>query len=239
MAGVTPLSVEAAPPALEPAPILVPAVAIPVEAAPAPEPEPAPIQVAAVPIRAEAVPAPEPEPAPIQVPAVAVPVEAVPAPQPAPAPIQVAAVPIRAEAVPAPAPAPVQVAADPLPAAAALPPAPPAAPVQVAAVREVEVSASPPAGPPPAPKDDRLEKRALELIRHGDISGARLMLERALADGSGQAAFHLAQTYDPVVLARWQVRGLRGDPVRARVLYGSALARGVEEAREHIVQLEE
>jgi len=52
----------------------------------------------------------------------------------------------------------------------------------------------------------------------GDVNGARLLLDRSLALGDERAAFRLAETYDPSVLAE---RGLRveGDAAKARTLY--------------------
>ncbi|GJD53514.1 hypothetical protein OPKNFCMD_6290 [Methylobacterium crusticola] len=91
--------------------------------------------------------------------------------------------------------------------------------------------ASPPMHPPPAaappvaivePGAAALVGRAEDLIRRGDISGARLVLERALSRNEPRAALLLAQTYDPNVLRTWKVRGLRPDPERAQSLYARA-----------------
>jgi len=76
--------------------------------------------------------------------------------------------------------------------------------------------------------------RAQELIRNRDISSARLVLERALATGSAEAAFQLAETYDPQVLSAWQVRGIIGDASRARQLYTKASESGVKIAEERL-----
>ncbi|BAU88679.1 hypothetical protein MPPM_0074 [Methylorubrum populi] len=69
---------------------------------------------------------------------------------------------------------------------------------------------------------DPLVERARGLIRLGDISGARLLLERAQARNAPNATFILAQTWDPDMLRRWSVRGLPGDPDLARTLYARA-----------------
>ncbi|MBE7203545.1 MAG: hypothetical protein INR70_37915 [Parafilimonas terrae] len=84
---------------------------------------------------------------------------------------------------------------------------------------------SPPLSQPSAqttPSVDPLVERARGLIRLGDISGARLLLERAQARNAPNATFLLAQTWDPAVLRAWNVRGLRADPDLARSLYAKA-----------------
>lgn len=74
----------------------------------------------------------------------------------------------------------------------------------------------------PAVQKDPLVERAKGLIRLGDISGARLLLERAQARNAPDATFLLAQTWDPAMLRSWKVRGLRSDPDLARSLYAKA-----------------
>ena len=74
--------------------------------------------------------------------------------------------------------------------------------------------------------------KANELIRSGDVSGARLLLERALETGSSESAFYLAQTYDPRILASWNVQGIRAEPDKARELYDRAQQGGVTKAKE-------
>lgn len=77
-----------------------------------------------------------------------------------------------------------------------------------------------------------LTARATGLLRQGDISAARAVLERAAELGSAQAHFALAETYDPNVLAKWGAYGTRSDAIRARELYAKAEAKGVTEAKE-------
>jgi hypothetical protein len=79
----------------------------------------------------------------------------------------------------------------------------------------------------------RILARVGELIRLRDVSGARLLLERAVETGDSKAAFMLAETYDPRVLARWGVR-MASDPQKARQLYEKASAGGIAEARERM-----
>lgn len=79
----------------------------------------------------------------------------------------------------------------------------------------------------PADARRRLTARAEELLKAGDISGARLLLERALEGGEERAALLLAQTYDPAVLSTWRNIGVRGDEEKARALYRRAEAAGI------------
>ena len=79
--------------------------------------------------------------------------------------------------------------------------------------------------------------RAEGLIAVGDIAAARRLAEYAAASGDGGAVFILATTFDPKQLARWRVRGVRGDIERARVLYRQALQRGVADAQSRLVAL--
>lgn len=48
-----------------------------------------------------------------------------------------------------------------------------------------------------------LVARAGALPGKGDIGAARIVLERAVEMGSAQASFALAETYDPLILAKW------------------------------------
>ena len=66
---------------------------------------------------------------------------------------------------------------------------------------------------------DRMIERAQKLIALADVNGGRLLLERSLSLGDERAAFPLAQTYDPRVLAERGVRGVQGDAAKARTLY--------------------
>jgi hypothetical protein len=79
--------------------------------------------------------------------------------------------------------------------------------------------------------------RASALLRQGDISAARIVLERAVEMGSVQASFSLAETYDPLILAKWRTLGTRGDAVRAQDLYAKADAAGMKEAKARIEAL--
>ena len=79
-----------------------------------------------------------------------------------------------------------------------------------------------------------LVARASSLLRQGDIGAARLVLERAVEIGSAQASFALAETYDPLILAKWGTYGTRGDARRAHDLYARADAEGIQEAKSRL-----
>ena len=85
--------------------------------------------------------------------------------------------------------------------------------------------------------EQRLLARANELLRQADISGARALLAHALERGSARAAFMLAETYDARVLQSWRVRGISGDPAKARELYQRAQAGGIGDAKARIEAL--
>jgi hypothetical protein len=86
-------------------------------------------------------------------------------------------------------------------------------------------------------EEQRLLARANALLRQGDISGTRLLLEHALERGSARAAFMLAETHDARVLRSWRARGISGDLTKARELYERAQAGGIEDAKERIETL--
>ena len=92
--------------------------------------------------------------------------------------------------------------------------------------------------PAEAPKaDDRLLVRGEELLRKGDVSGARLLLEKSLESGHARAAFLLAETFDPNVLSKLGVMGIRGDAAKARDYYAQAQALGILQAGERLEAL--
>jgi hypothetical protein len=80
----------------------------------------------------------------------------------------------------------------------------------------------------------RLMARASTLLAQGNVSAARIVLERAVEKGSPSASFALAETYDPHVLSRW---GGRGDAAKARDLYTRARDGGVQEAKDRLKAL--
>lgn len=84
---------------------------------------------------------------------------------------------------------------------------------------------------PSEPNPATLVERAEQLIRTGNISGARRLLERAMARDEPRAAFLLAQTCDPKMLRMWKVLGLQPDPERARSLYARAGRDGITDPK--------
>ncbi len=76
--------------------------------------------------------------------------------------------------------------------------------------------------------------RASVLRGQGDIGSARIVLERAAETGNAQANFALAETYDPLILAKWGTFGTRGDATKARELYARAAAGGSGEAKQRL-----
>lgn len=85
----------------------------------------------------------------------------------------------------------------------------------------------------------RLDEKAMIrlgelLLDTGDVAGARAVLERAAAGGSGQAAFRLAETYDPARLSGVGLQPAAGDTAAARRWYEKASSLGNTQAPERI-----
>lgn len=131
-----------------------------------------------------------------------------------------------------------------LPASAATPPnaqlttgtASTGADAKVIAPADRSVAAS--AAPRPLANEERLLARANALLQQADINAARGLLEYVLGHGSAQAAFMLAETYDPHVLQSWDARGVAGDSAKARELYERARSGGIHDADGRIKGLE-
>ena len=80
----------------------------------------------------------------------------------------------------------------------------------------------------------KLIERATGLLVQGNISAARIVLERAADKGNARASFMLAETYDPVILSAWGTFGTRGEAAKAREHYSKAQAGGVQEAKDRL-----
>ena len=110
-------------------------------------------------------------------------------------------------------------------------------------VRPVEAPAaaaapSTPARRGPAPTEVAAYiARARAKIQQGDIAAARRLLERASDSDEGEAWFVLAETYDPQMLARWGVLGIKPDLEKAKTLYQEAERRGAKGAKERLLAI--
>jgi hypothetical protein len=124
---------------------------------------------------------------------------------------------------------------------AALPPA--AVPVVTVPVAAAPAAAVPAAAPPAARRIDPEElatllKRAKSLIAIGDFAPARLLLKRAADAQEASAALLLAQTYDPAVLGKQDMRSIAPDPALAREWYQKAARYGSVDAQQRLSQMQ-
>ena len=76
-----------------------------------------------------------------------------------------------------------------------------------------------------------------DFIKAGDLSSARLLLQRAVEAGSMQAALTLAGTFDPNVLATYSFKDGAADIAMARLWYERAEQLGSSEAPQRLRQL--
>jgi hypothetical protein len=137
-----------------------------------------------------------------------------------------------------------------LPPAAVAPPAaapPAAAPAAVTALPPATAFPPPTADlPAAAPTVKRLAadevaalmKRAKGLIAIGDFAPARLLLKRAADAQEAGAALLLAQTYDPAVLGKQDMRSITPDPAKAREWYQKAAQYGSVDAQQRLSQMQ-
>jgi hypothetical protein len=116
---------------------------------------------------------------------------------------------------------------------------PPAPPVVQVPPPPVVAAVAPTPEPPPAParsRADDLLTQAKRLIESKDIAGARELLQTSDTASSGPLTFMLAETYDPSMLAIWQVKpdGISANPERARALYTKARDLGETRAQQRL-----
>jgi len=109
------------------------------------------------------------------------------------------------------------------------------------ALRSTSPAAGEPVVAPPARKLDpdelaTLINRAKILVAAGDISPARLLLERAAEAQEPTAALMLARTYDPDVLRTENARNILPDPAMARIWYQKAAQLGSADAQHRLSQ---
>jgi hypothetical protein len=112
-----------------------------------------------------------------------------------------------------------------------------------AEAQQPAAAAAPAAAAPPARRMDAdelatLMTRAKTLLASGDISPARLLLERAAEAQEASAALMLAQTYDPTVLGAQDIRNITPDPALARSWYQRAAQLGSVDAQRRLTQLQ-
>jgi hypothetical protein len=115
-------------------------------------------------------------------------------------------------------------------------------------LRQPTLAPAPIVAPPiaPAPKVEKIDpdtlagmmSRAKSLMAIGDISSARLLLERAAEAQQADAAFMLGQTYDPAVLGSQDIRSITPDPAMARNWYQKAAQLGSADAQQRLVQMQ-
>jgi len=123
-------------------------------------------------------------------------------------------------------------------------PPPPAVAMAPAAVAPAAATTAPDAAaPPPARRLDADElaallKRAKGLIAIGDFAPARLLLKRAADAQEASAALLLAQTYDPAVLGKQDMRSITPDPAKAREWYQKAAQYGSLDAQQRLSQMQ-
>jgi hypothetical protein len=84
---------------------------------------------------------------------------------------------------------------------------------------------------------DKLIARGEKFIEQGDVSAARLVLERAAQARDARAALALGSTYDPNVLGRLGVVGVQPEPEKARLWYEKAAEFGSGEANQRLTAL--
>jgi len=94
-----------------------------------------------------------------------------------------------------------------------------------------------PAQSRPSEETRQFVAKARAFIAQGDVTTARLFLERAADHGDAEASFALGETYDPLVLTRWKARGVSPDIDKARALYARALQGGVVDASKRLAEL--
>jgi TPR repeat protein len=113
---------------------------------------------------------------------------------------------------------------------------------KVVAIEPATHAAIPAEAAPPPPAARRIApdelaallKRAKGLLAIGDITSARLLLERAADAQEAEAALMLAGTYDPQVLGTQDMRSITPDPAAARLWYQKAAQLGSVDARRRL-----
>jgi hypothetical protein len=79
-----------------------------------------------------------------------------------------------------------------------------------------------------------LIERSQKLVTEGDVGAARTLLQHAAESGDARAALSLGGTYDPIILAILQARGVTPDVSLACDWYKKASDLGSQEAQERL-----
>jgi hypothetical protein len=79
-----------------------------------------------------------------------------------------------------------------------------------------------------------LMKQGEQFANQGDLATARILFQRAAEGGDATAATALAATYDPTVLAKLDVVGIRADLEKARFWYQKAVSLGSSDAKRRL-----
>ncbi len=99
-----------------------------------------------------------------------------------------------------------------------------------AAPQAAESAAAPVAVPAGPQETDALHGKAHQLLAGGDVAAARLLLMDLAKGGLVAAAYELALTYDPEVLAKAGLAGIGGDMKLAETWYANAARAGHADA---------
>ena len=118
-----------------------------------------------------------------------------------------------------------QAKATPAPAPAEDVPTTAAAPAKVSSLSAAPTPVAVPSGVA-GQEEDQLLLRAGNMMKRGDITGARLLYEHLANRGSALGAFALAQSYDARYLKKMYVRGMTGDQKMADFWYRRAAELG-------------
>jgi hypothetical protein len=89
----------------------------------------------------------------------------------------------------------------------------------------------------PGPDHEQIElliERSQKLLTEGEVGAARALLQHAGEAGDARAALALGGTYDPIILAILQARGVAADVSSARDWYKKASDLGSQEAQERL-----
>ena len=79
-----------------------------------------------------------------------------------------------------------------------------------------------------------LMQRAEALVANGDVTAARLILQRLAQGKDARAAYLLAKTYDPAVMRELGIIGIKPEPEKAKAWYEQAQSWGLPETERQL-----